>query len=267
VCSTISNTVITTCDIAGVGEVQTAPCAPGSASTVGSNTAIDTCTTKPSDSSYTTVGSCAWACDAAYKSFDGATCVLTTSPTPYPTAYPTANPTGSPTPCELQVSQGWLSNYVNGWDGGHDSTCGNLALTGLKSHHDNGREDRLMQFRCGTLAAGITTGGLTTLPETNWDGDWVRQCPPNSYMTGFSSHHDNGREDRKFTFKCVQLTNPGVSGTQDPAWSGWQNTYDNQLDYSSGANKFITAIHSIHHNGYEDRVFQFKTSTFSSTSC
>ena len=123
-----------------------------------------------------------------------------------------------------------------------------------------------MKFRCGSLGAGITTGSETTLPQTNWDGRWTRECPSDSYMTGFSSHHNNGREDRLFTFKCVKFTNPGLHRTQG-GWSGWQNNWDDRLDYTSGTNKFITAIHSKHHNGVEDRKFQFKTSIFSAKSC
>ena len=136
----------------------------------------------------------------------------------------------------------------------------------MNSYHSNSREDRRMKFRCGSLGAGITTGSETTLPQTNWDGRWTRECPSDSYMTGFSSHHNNGREDRLFTFKCVKFTNPGLHRTQG-GWSGWQNNWDDRLDYTSGTNKFITAIHSQHHNGVEDRKFQFRTSTFSGRSC
>jgi hypothetical protein len=281
VCSTISNTAITTCGIAGVGERQTAPCAPGSASTVGSNTIISTCTTKPDFSSYTTAGSCAWACDAAYKSFDGATCVLTTAPTAYPTAYPTANPTASPTCATFTFqieSNEWDTSYRNWWDSAHDDKCAsNQALTGLSSYHSDRKEDRRMKFRCGTLGQGITTETDSITDEvvmtgavggeTGYDEEWTRECPSDSYMTGFSSHHHNHNEDRRFTFKCIKFTNQGLSRTQDAEFSVWQNEWDANLDYSSGTNKFITAIHSMHDNVKEDRRFQFKTSTFSGREC
>jgi hypothetical protein len=84
VCSTLSNTVITPCDITGVGEVHTADCVQGTASAPGSNTGIRICDTKPSNSHYTTTGNCDFECDedrGYKKSDDGASCFLTSYPT------------------------------------------------------------------------------------------------------------------------------------------------------------------------------------------
>ena len=136
-----------------------------------------------------------------------------------------------------------------------------------------------MKFRCGTLGPGITTANttfnntetgevvttplITLLNETDLNENWTRECPSDSYMTGFSSHHSNAEQDRRFTFKCIKFTNQGLSRTQDTEFSAWQNDWGANLDYTSGVNKFITAIRSDHDNVNEDRKFQFKTSTFS----
>jgi hypothetical protein len=196
---------------------------------------------------------------------------------PYPTpAVPTPFPTPSPTPCpavQLNVEPGGHSDWLNNWDGQHDSYCEpHQALTGLYSQHDNNREDRRMKFRCGDIAAGITTGNIvwtdgteasapTANSYTSWDGLWERSCPANSYMMSLSSHHDNNREDRSFSFRCREITNVDLSRSQS-GWTDWQNSWDSVLDYNSPDNTYITADRSYHDNGREDRKFSFKTSSF-----
>jgi hypothetical protein len=183
----------------------------------------------------------------------------------HPTNAPTSSPTKAPTNAavQLNVARGSKAGYVNDWDGTHSSNCdGTTALTGLYSKHNNHYEDRKMKFKCGAIASGITTGSVVGAgSQTNWDGSWERTCPTNSYMIGFHSKHSNGKEDRKFTFRCREITNAELSRTQS-GWTSWKNGWDKVLDYTSPANTFITGVKSEHHNGKEDRRFKFKYSTF-----
>ena len=40
----------------------------------------------------------------------------------------------------------------------------------------------------------------------DWDEVIAFQCPQNGYITGIDSYHDNGHEDRRFKFRCCELT-------------------------------------------------------------
>ena len=164
---------------------------------------------------------------------------------------------------QLNVARGSRAGYVNNWDGTHDTACDDgTALTGLYSQHNNNKEDRRMKFKCGAIASDITTGGVVDAgSQTDWDGSWARTCPTNSYMIGFHSKHNNGKEDRKFTFRCREVTNAQLSRTQS-GWTNWKNNWDDKLDYTSPANTFITGVQSVHNNNKEDRRFKFKYSTF-----
>ena len=39
-----------------------------------------------------------------------------------------------------------------------------------------------------------------------WDAHFARSCPSPRVMVGVESYHDNGREDRRFRFKCCELS-------------------------------------------------------------
>jgi len=52
----------------------------------------------------------------------------------------------------------YTTSYINSWDGRLDFKCGlNQVLVGVKSHHNNRKEDRLWQARCATLSTHVAT--------------------------------------------------------------------------------------------------------------
>jgi hypothetical protein len=305
-CSTLSNTVITPCDITGVGEVHTADCVQGTASAPGSNTGIRICDTKPSNSHYTTTGNCDFECDedrGYKKSDDGASCFLTSYPTAFPTANPTANPTAFPTALptanptafptanptaaptcatfSFDIERGSYSTWSNTWGQNQNHNCpAGEALTGMWSYfkESSSGDDRRMKFSCGPLGTNIEHGAPgASIPiqgtgYTGFKNDWKRECPEDSYMSGVSSNFREDKDDRKFKFACTKFTNPDLSRTESD-WTPWQNTPGQeknqgagQLSFDSEANSVITAIQSKFSDNKGDRKFSFKTSTFSGRS-
>merc|ERR1712139_65101 len=95
-----------------------------------------------------------------------------------------------------------LSGYVNNWDQYFAYACpGNYVMVGMYSYHHNGTEDRRWRFRCARYHhLGVRNDGWPGW-QTNWDGTFHIGCGGRP-VTGFSSYHDNGREDRRFRLRC-----------------------------------------------------------------
>merc|ERR550539_37110 len=54
---------------------------------------------------------------------------------------------------------------------------------------------------------------------------------------------------------------PTEAPTQSaPAWTGWVNSYDREVNWVGGNGYVMTGIHSKHHNSYEDRLWDFQSS-------
>ena len=81
-------------------------------------------------------------------------------------------------------------------------------------------------------------------------------CKANYYICGTSSYHDNGPEDRRWSFKCCRSPN---HYTQNCEMSGldvydsveYVNGLDQFINYTVGDNKVMTGAYSFHDNGAE----------------
>ena len=103
-------------------------------------------------------------------------------------------------------------HYQNGWDHDLHVECAHgHAIYKFQSIHDNHREDRVWRFDCKWVSSlsklklwisQLFQFGHNTPVHCNWhnlndyDMPMLFMCPPNQYMAGVWSHHDNGREDR-----------------------------------------------------------------------
>merc|ERR1711998_591535 len=105
-----------------------------------------------------------------------------------------------------QASTHW-SGWINNWDAQWHYTCpGNMAIMGLISYHDNGKEDRRWRIRCARFhGISISHGGWPGW-QTNWDATWSIGCGHNPAV-GFSSYHDNRKEDRRWRVQCGSIKN------------------------------------------------------------
>jgi len=160
-----------------------------------------------------------------------------------------------------------LSGYANAWDGKLDFWAGqygtysvsNKMITGFYSRHDNHREDRRWRFYTGTGSASEVRCDVSGTKNwaNNWDGPLVFQCPTNEALYGVYSEHDNGKEDRRWKFKCCDVGS--FATMRYGPWTSYRNNWDAILDYQcSKSNEVIVGVKSDHDNHREDRRWKFR---------
>jgi len=149
--------------------------------------------------------------------------------------------------------QSW-HGYINNWDGGMQWRVGSHHyVSGLMSHHNNGREDR--RFRPLVTSIGSSQHGLSlTNYVNNWDGQFAYTCPHNKAIVGMISYHHNHYEDRRWRFYCAAFH--GV-GFRAGGWPGWQTSWDAHFNINCGHQPAI-GFSSAHNNGREDRIWRIR---------
>jgi len=102
--------------------------------------------------------------------------------------------------CVAVAFAGWQNN----WDGKHHMVCRNGEhIKQIKSMHSNSKEDRLWEAICAKMPGVKVDKSCRWSGYVNgWDEMLAFTCPSGTVMTGMSSYHDNGREDRRFQFYC-----------------------------------------------------------------
>merc|ERR1719171_487632 len=147
----------------------------------------------------------------------------------------------------------WLGN-INGWDGHMNwHTNGHTYVSGLRSWHHNGKEDRV-------FSPLVTNIGSTQYRRdasgwvNNMDGGFTYTCPHNKAIVGFYSYHHNGYEDRRWRFYCAGFH--GV-GFRAGGWPGWQTSWDAYFAIGCGHNPAI-GFSSYHDNRREDRRWRIR---------
>merc|ERR1711959_398856 len=95
-----------------------------------------------------------------------------------------------------------ITGFVNNMDGTFAYTCPtNKAIVGFYSYHNNGNEDRRWRFYCAHFhGVGFRAGGWPGW-QTRMDAHFAIGCGTNPAI-GFSSYHDNGKEDRRWRIRC-----------------------------------------------------------------
>jgi len=100
-----------------------------------------------------------------------------------------------------------VTGYVNGWDQEFTFQCqANQALNGVISVHDNHKEDRRWRFQCCALSSNayLKFGGWSGW-RNDWDQELNFRCKNTEVVVGVHSYHDNGREDRRWEYRCGEL--------------------------------------------------------------
>ena len=91
----------------------------------------------------------------------------------------------------------------NCYDGALNVQCNSRsAFYRVRSYHKNCREDRIWQWYCRTIAKNSFSYCIWYWYQNDWDQPLMFRCPANYVMTGVYSYHDNGKEDRRWRFKC-----------------------------------------------------------------
>ena len=137
------------------------------------------------------------------------------------------------------------STPCNQFDQGHDFVCpSGKPIVSVSGHHNNWKEDRIYCYGCQT-ASRSTTDCYDTGYVNEFDATLNTQCAPNYYLSGVWSYHDNGKEDRRFAFRCCK-----VSGlcTRNCYFDGPVNEYDGNMNYNLKTGQVIVGAYSIHDN-------------------
>jgi len=164
-----------------------------------------------------------------------------------------------------QFTGGSFSGYLNHFNDAFTEKCDdNQAVTGLKSVHDNWKEDRRWKMKCSKLTGMMqskVTGNSWWTSANDWDEKQDQECT-DSFMTGLHKKHSNWHEDNRFKIHCTKTTGGGDARFRDVvkknSWSDWVNAWDKEVDFSCPAGEAIVGMKSVHDNGKEDRRFKFR---------
>jgi prepilin-type N-terminal cleavage/methylation domain-containing protein len=159
------------------------------------------------------------------------------------------------------------SGYQNWWDADVDYSCpGNKVMCGELNYNNDYHEDRRHAFRCCDM---LKDGQPLVRSTCSWsgqvnlyDGPLDYTCPGNSMMTGHISHHENGFEDRVYSFQCCEYK----SGTakivleecQTLPEKEYHNNWGDKVDFTCPAGKVKVGENSFHHGWHEDRMYRFR---------
>ena len=139
--------------------------------------------------------------------------------------------------------------WNNDWDARLLVECGDKqGFSRVRSQHDNGREDRLWQWDCHTIAKASWDNCYWTDYVNWWDQPFYYQCAANYVLAGVDSYHDNGVEDRRWKFRCCHAPNHFTKGC---FVTGYVNDWDAWMDYGVGIPHVFTGAFSYHDNGRE----------------
>jgi len=90
----------------------------------------------------------------------------------------------------------WSGN-ANGWDSVMNFKCpNNGVITGALSVHHNHHEDRIWRYRCCDSEGVFECKHRGDIND--WDAPMHWTVPDGYVLSGLYSHHDNGREDRRW---------------------------------------------------------------------
>ena len=128
------------------------------------------------------------------------------------------------------------------------------------SKHYNKEEDRVWDLGCKPINPELTIRGDRWISKTEknkldepqlWNG-----VHSNSFLVGMESEHDNGAEDREYTFCTARSDNFALK--QCSAWKKL-NDFDEKIDLQLGDEEVIAAITSVHKKKKGDREFSVIT--------
>ena len=128
------------------------------------------------------------------------------------------------------------------------------------SKHYNKEEDRIWDLGCKVISPEMTIRGDRWISKTErneldedqlWNG-----VHSNSFLVGMESEHDNGAEDRTYSFFTARSDNFALR--QCSAWKKL-NGFDDPIDLELADEEVIAAIKSVHKNKHEDREFSVIT--------
>jgi len=186
------------------------------------------------------------------------------SPTNIPTVKPTYAPTDSPSNKPTAYRKPGIGG-PDDWSYCVSSSCSegqgdcdgdNDCKPGLICGTDNCQKynsQALSNADCCMRKLTLTSRKKSARAN-KYDGrlDWF--VGSNRMITGFSSYHNNHREDREWSFHSAAAS--GVS-CRETGLRGYANAWDKQLTFVCPDNQALSRVYSHHSNYKEDRKWKF----------
>jgi len=147
--------------------------------------------------------------------------------------------------------------WANDYDGQLFFECPEgETISHLISMHDNDKEDRRWGFECTPLSNFAFDSCSWTGYVNNFDETFVYECTTGAgVITGMESEHDNGKEDRRWSYKCCAAQG---SCYHDCHFTPFINDFDDPMDYTVQDGYLIAGVESEHDNGKEDRRWRLQ---------
>ena len=142
------------------------------------------------------------------------------------------------------------AEYLNRFDGPLYKNCHGLqGMYRVASVHSNHHEDRVWTWECRNVVSSGHISGCSSQGYANyWDSPMNFMCPVNQYIAGVESHHDNGREDRRWKFTCCGIHHRITYSCRQ---TGYVNDWDAPMNFYANHGEVITGVFSYHDNGRE----------------
>ena len=140
------------------------------------------------------------------------------------------------------------SSSCNSWDKAHEYNCpSGQSIYHVWGYHDNDKEDRIYCYSCRSNSRTASNCYHTGYVNA-WDGAVATLCRPNYYIAGVKSYHDDGKEDRRFSYRCCRNTGQCIRNCY---LDGPENSWDGHMNYNLGAGQVIVGAFSYHRDDKE----------------
>jgi len=131
----------------------------------------------------------------------------------------------------------------------------NIILTGLNSTFSRETQDRRYRFNEAQLSKGIQcTDEVWSEYVNNFDENLDFECDANFAISGFESIHNDYKKDRRFNFRCCDLSNGGKFVISSIYETGFVNQIDGDVGFNCGYMEVLVGLLSNHN----DRDSRFK---------
>jgi len=153
----------------------------------------------------------------------------------------------------------WSEDYLNSWDGILDyTTSDHEFIVGFESKHDSSKGDRRWKIGTASLPGAFCFPGSWSSFVNNYDYLLDYICPPNHALAGVYSIHSNEERDRRWKFKCCDISATGFFKLASPVAVPQANFFDDDMSEQCAQDSVIVgAMSDPHYFMYGDRNWYF----------
>lgn len=109
--------------------------------------------------------------------------------------------------------------------------------------------DRMWSWQCKTIKwHGYNTQCANTDYVNSFDKPVYFMCGRDQYVAGVNSYHNNGYEDRRWSFRCCSTRGLRIFNCR---LTGYVNNFNQPINFLASRGEVITGVYSYHNNGRE----------------